>query len=41
MILPLALAFVREGKTIALWIPPTTTGLTAQDICIYGPGDLK
>ena len=36
-----ASAFVREGKHHSFMDSPITTGLTAKDICIYGPGDLN
>tara|TARA_R110000796_G_scaffold218794_1_gene334757 strand:- start:548 stop:2008 length:1461 start_codon:yes stop_codon:yes gene_type:complete len=38
---PFAEAFVREGKHPSFLDSPVTDGLTAKDICIYGPGDLN
>jgi hypothetical protein len=34
-------AFVREGKHASFLDSPITDGLTAKDICVYGPGDLN
>ena len=38
---PFAEAFVREGKHHSFLDSPISNGLTAKDICIYGPGDLN
>ena len=38
---PFGQAFVREGKHTSFLDSPITTGMTAKDICIYGPGDLN
>ena len=38
---PFSEAFVREGKHPSFLNSPITDGLTAKDICIYGPGDLN
>ena len=38
---PFSQAFIREGKHKSFLNSPITTGLTAKDICIYGPGDLN
>ena len=38
---PFGQAFVREGKHASFLDSPITNGLTAKDICIYGPGDLN
>jgi len=38
---PFSEAFIREGKHPSFLNSPITDGLTAKDICIYGPGDLN
>ena len=38
---PFGQASVREGKHASFLDSPITNGLTAKDICIYGPGDLN
>ena len=38
---PFGQAFVREGKHPSFLESPISQGMTAKDICIYGPGDLN